>query len=88
MKGKIFLILDLTSRPVEFNVKCEPDRAIELREKFSSILPGYHMNKKHWNTIVCDTKLKKDLIYTLIDTSYDLIVSSLTKKIRENLSRK
>ncbi len=83
--GKIFLILDLLSQPVEFNVKCEPDIAIELREKYSSIVPGYHMNKTHWNTVKCDQSLKRDFIYSMIDRSYDLIVRSLSKKEREML---
>lgn len=84
--GKIFLILDLLSQPVEFNVKCKPDYAIELREKYPSVLPGYHMNKAHWNTVICDHSLKRDFIYSMINESYDLIVSSLSKKTREMLS--
>ena len=54
VKGKIFLITGLDNDPLQFNVKCDPDKAIELREEYSCVLPGYHMNKKHWNTVVLD----------------------------------
>ncbi|MEO9021894.1 MAG: MmcQ/YjbR family DNA-binding protein, partial [Ginsengibacter sp.] len=50
--GKMFLLLSLDSNPVQFNVKCDPEKAIQLREEFGSVLPGYHMSKKHWNTIL------------------------------------
>lgn len=71
--GKIFLITGFDSTPLQFNVKCDPDLAIELRELNDCVLPGYHMNKKHWNTviingIVSDTTLKK-----WIDHSYELV---------------
>ena len=52
--GKIFLLLSLDSEDLRFNVKCDPDKAIELREEFFCVLPGYHMNKKYWNTIIVD----------------------------------
>lgn len=83
--GKIFLLVSFDSNPLQFNAKCNPDRAIELREKYFSILPGYHMNKTHWNTIVCDGSVSKKLIFELVDHSYDLIVTSLPKKIREQI---
>lgn len=80
--NKIFLLLSLDSNPVQFNAKCMPDKAIELREKYSTVLPGYHMNKQHWNTIVCDGLVPKRLIYGWIDDSYALIVAGLPKKTR------
>jgi predicted DNA-binding protein (MmcQ/YjbR family) len=80
--NKIFLLLSLDSNPIRFNAKCEPNKAIELREKFSGVLPGYHMNKKHWNTIVCDGLLPRKVIFELIDDSYNLIFDSLPKKIK------
>lgn len=83
--GKIFLLMGIGANPIRFNVKCDPAKAIELRENYSSILPGYHMNKAHWNTIVCDSRLSKKLIFEQIDSSYALIVSSLPKKTREQL---
>lgn len=80
--GKIFLLLSLDSTPLSFNLKSAPDKAIELREKFPAVLPGYHMNKKHWNTIIDDGSVSKILIFSWIDDSYSLVVSSLTKKVR------
>lgn len=83
--GKIFLLLSLDSAVVQFNAKCVPDRAIELREKFSTILPGYHMNKQHWNTIICDGSIPKTLINNMIEDSYQLILTSLPKRLRAEL---
>lgn len=83
--GKVFILLSLTASPIQFNAKCEPDRAVELREKYSAIQPGYHMNKAHWNTIVCDGSLPKKLILSLIDDSYALVAGSLPKKLRDAL---
>ena len=70
---KIFLLVSLSSVPLQFNVKCDPDRAIELREEYSCILPGYHMNKKHWNTIIIDRSLSKIQLKNFIEDSYRLI---------------
>lgn len=83
--GKIFLLISLESTPLQFNAKCDPDKAIELREKYSCVLPGYHMNKMHWNTIICDGSAPKKLIFEWVDHSYDLIVNSLPKKIRTEI---
>ncbi len=71
---KIFLLLALDERPLRFNVKCDPAMAMELRETYPQhILPGFHMNKKHWNTIVSDGYLKQELLLEMIDNSYDLV---------------
>lgn len=80
-------IFALTSLEGEFkiNLKCEPERAIELREEYSSVIPGFHMNKKHWNTVLMDTDISDAKIKEWIDMSYDLIVSSLPKKLKNNL---
>lgn len=73
VNNKIFLLLSLDEVPVRFNVKCDPDKAIELREEFpDNVLPGYHMNKKHWNTIV-PQGLKRALIHEMITDSYNLV---------------
>lgn len=70
------------------NLKCDPEYAIELREKFDgSIRPGYHMNKKQWNSVDTDGSVPDQLIRDLIDHSYDLIVAKLPKKLKEELSR-
>lgn len=86
---KVFKIFALTSTDKEFtiNLKCNPERAIALREQYPDyIIPGYHMNKKHWNTIYVEGGVPEKLIYELIDHSYDLIVASLTKKQKDELA--
>jgi predicted DNA-binding protein (MmcQ/YjbR family) len=83
--GKLFLLTGIDAQPVQFNVKCDPEKAIELREKFSCVLPGYHMNKRHWNTIICDGSANRKQIQEWIDDSYHLVVSSLTKKLKIEL---
>jgi predicted DNA-binding protein (MmcQ/YjbR family) len=80
--GKMFLLLSLDSTPIQFNAKCEPAKAIELRGKYSCVLPGYHMNKAHWNTIICDGTVPKKIILEWVDHSYDLIVAALPKKLK------
>ena len=80
VKNKIFLLVSLDSNPLQFNAKSKPDKAIELREEYSYIIPGYHMNKKHWNTVILDGSLSTKLIKELIDDSYNLIVQSLSAK--------
>jgi predicted DNA-binding protein (MmcQ/YjbR family) len=82
--GKMFLLTSL-SDPGSFNVKCDPEKAIELREKYDCVLPGYHMNKKMWNTIVIDGTVSKSLLKEWIDDSYRLVVEKLPKKLRENI---
>ena len=72
--NKIFVLITLTTTPLQFNVKCDPDKAIELREEFpENVLPGYHMNKKHWNTIIAIGRLSGKLIFEMIDHSYSLV---------------
>ena len=88
--GKIFALTSLdtpegTNEGCRVNLKCNPDYAIELREKFEDIQPGFHMNKKHWNTVYCENGLDSALIKSLIDHSYDLIVQSMTKAQRDLL---
>jgi len=77
---KIFLLTGLNSAPLQFNVKCDPAKAIELREAYpDNILPGYHMNKKHWNTIIVDSGLPKKLLKEMIDDSYALVAKGKKK---------
>lgn len=83
--GKIFLLLSLDTVPTQFNAKCDPERAIELRESHSAIRPGYHMNKRHWNTIVLDGTLPSALVRDMIDASFALVAGSLSKKQRAAL---
>ena len=81
--GKMFALLSLEAPDFRVNLKCDPERAIELREHYATnIIPGFHMNKKHWNTVIMDSCLKLELFKELTDHSYDLVVKSLTKKVR------
>jgi predicted DNA-binding protein (MmcQ/YjbR family) len=74
VNDKIFFLASLESSPLQFNVKCNPDKAIELREEYPElVLPGYHMNKKHWNTIIVDGRLSATQLKGMIDHSYDLV---------------
>ena len=84
VKGKAFLLTSLTSA-LKINLKCDPERALELREKYIEITPGYHMNKKHWNTIDCNGSLSDKEIFNFIDHSYNLVVLKLPKKIQREL---
>lgn len=83
--GKIFLLVNLNSSPLRFSAKCMPDKAIELRANYSTVLPGYHLNKQHWNTIISDGSLPKKLMQGWIDDSYDLVRNSLPKKTKLEL---
>jgi predicted DNA-binding protein (MmcQ/YjbR family) len=82
--GKMFLFTSLEGE-LFINVKCDPEKAIEFRELYSSVVPGYHMNKKHWNTVLIDGTLSDMLIFSFIDHSYDLIRSSLPKNQQNEL---
>ncbi|WP_435625861.1 MmcQ/YjbR family DNA-binding protein [Flagellimonas sp.] len=83
--GKMFALVPLERVPSQGNLKCDPDRALELREEYDGlIIPGYHMSKKHWNTLLLDS-LPPGLIVELINHSYDLVVSKLPKAIREQM---
>ncbi len=84
-KGKIFCFLPLDADPPSTGLKCDPERAIELREMHHQIIPGFHLNKKHWNTVFIDDGLTNKMIKELIDHSYDLVYKSLTAKIRKEL---
>lgn len=84
--GKAFLLTGLDAPVCSFNVKCDPERAVALREAYSCIRPGYHMNKRHWNTIECDGSLSDDFLRELIDHSYELVVAGLPLKIRKQLT--
>jgi predicted DNA-binding protein (MmcQ/YjbR family) len=68
------------------NLKCNPERAVELRETARGIIPGYHMNKKHWNTVFTDESVDDSLFLELVDHSYDLVVEGMTKKMKKELA--
>jgi predicted DNA-binding protein (MmcQ/YjbR family) len=73
VQNKMFLLLSLEDHPQTMNVKCDPVRAIELRERYEAVRPGYHMNKKHWNTVVLDGSIPPKEIREMIDHSFDLV---------------
>jgi predicted DNA-binding protein (MmcQ/YjbR family) len=81
---KAFLLTGM-GHPLQFNVKCDPEKAIELRDKFDCVQPGYHMNKKLWNTITIDGSVSKKQLCEWIDHSYDQVVAKLTKVKQKEL---
>ena len=80
---KIFALAALAAYPLRLNLKCDPEKAIDLRERFESVSPGYHSNKKHWNTIEVNGEIPKEALHELIDHSYNLVIAKLKKKVRE-----
>ncbi|ARA92015.1 MmcQ-like protein [Rhodothermaceae bacterium RA] len=85
--GKMFALTNLTWLPPGVNLKCDPARAVELRERYDAVRPGYHMNKTHWNTVMLDGSLPPELVRALIDHSYELVVRGLRRADREALGR-
>lgn len=83
--GKMFAATSIRDLEFSINLKCDPERAIDLRAAYPQILPGYHMNKRHWNTVMAEDGLSEKLIKELIDHSYDLVVGGLTVKLRKEL---
>lgn len=85
VEGKMFALAALDEVPSAVNLKCDPDLALELRDRYAQVRPGYHMNKKHWNTIELDGVIPEEEIRRMVDHSYDLVVQSLPKLRREKL---
>lgn len=83
--GRIFILASLDSIPLQFNLKCDPEKAIELREEYEAVQPGYHMNKKHWNTVIIDGSISNGKIFEWIDHSYNLVAAGLKKSDKEKL---
>jgi len=83
--GKMFALSRLEREPLEVSVKCEPDLAVALRDSYAAIRPGYHLNKRHWNTITLDGSLPDDFVRDLIEDSYDLVVGALPKRVQKEL---
>ena len=83
--GKMFALSALDRTPLEVSVKCEPELALQLRETYAAIRPGYHLNKRHWNTVTLDGSLPDKLVRDLVEDSYDLVVSALPKRTRKEL---
>jgi predicted DNA-binding protein (MmcQ/YjbR family) len=85
--GKMFALTDLVDLPFTINLKCDPEKAIELREKYDAVQPGYHMNKKHWNTVTIDNSIPENELLEMVDHSYNLVVEGLKKSDREKLKK-
>ena len=86
--GKMFALLGEDSRPWTINLKCHPDEALALRAAYHAIAPGYHQDKRHWNTLTLDGSLPDSLVRELIDQSYDLVFRGLSRNNKEILQRK
>ena len=84
--GKMFALLALDEIPPAANLKCDPDRALELRDRYEEVTPGYHMSKKHWNTVQLVGRIPDAEIRQMIDQSYELVVQGLPRAQRERLS--
>jgi predicted DNA-binding protein (MmcQ/YjbR family) len=84
--GKIFALVPLTEEPGSINVKCDPAHALELRAAYPGIRPGYHQNKRHWNTVDLDGSVEDDVVRALIADSYDLVLAGLPRAIRAELA--
>ncbi len=83
--GKMFALYTPDDVPVPINLKCDPDRALELRDQHEAIEPGYHMNKRHWNTVQLDGSLSDEFVMELIDHSFDLVLSGHTKAVQQRI---
>ncbi|MBK8807737.1 MAG: MmcQ/YjbR family DNA-binding protein [Bacteroidales bacterium] len=84
--GKMFALLSLDGSN-EINLKCNPEKAIEYREKYDFVKPGYHMNKRHWNSVCFDTTIPDSLLSDMINHSYQLVYEGLTRVVKESLGK-
>ena len=85
VNGKMFLLLMVDERPLSMNLKCDPELAVELRERYESVRPGYHMNKTHWNTVSLDGSIPPAEVRKMIDHSYELVVRGIGKAAAKKL---
>lgn len=87
LSGKIYLLTNIKTTPLKINLKCDPENALYLREHYKGkILPGHHMNKKHWNTVIIDGSIPENEIYKMIDESYSLVYKGLNRKQQEQIN--
>ena len=84
--GKMFLLMNINQVEISVNLKCEPELAVEWREKYESVQPGYHMNKKMWNTVNYIGEFSTKEFYKMIDHSYDEVIKGMTKKVQKELN--
>jgi predicted DNA-binding protein (MmcQ/YjbR family) len=85
VRGKIFAIARLDAEPVDISLKCEPELAQQLRVDWEAITPGYHLDKRHWNTVVMNGSVPEQLVRDMVEDSYDLVVSALPKRVQKEL---
>jgi predicted DNA-binding protein (MmcQ/YjbR family) len=85
LRGKMFALMSSTNQPGRINLKCDPPLARDLRDRYPAVVPGYHMNKEHWNTVILDGSLPDEMVRGMIDHSYDLILDSLPKKQQQEI---
>jgi len=85
VNGKMFLLLMVDERPLSMNLKCDPELAVDLRERYESVRPGYHMNKTHWNTVSLDGSIPPAEVRKMIDHSYELVVRGVGKAAAKKL---
>ena len=83
VEGKMFAIIPLNTVDTSISLKCDPELAISLREQYEAVVPGYHLSKKHWNTVYIDGRLTNNLIHEWINHSYNLVIAGLPSKIRQ-----
>jgi predicted DNA-binding protein (MmcQ/YjbR family) len=86
VQGKMFALIPLDKAETQISLKCDPEKAIALREEFNAIVPAWHFNKKHWNTVLIQPQISHVFLCELITHSYELVVSRLPKKLREELN--
>jgi predicted DNA-binding protein (MmcQ/YjbR family) len=84
--GKMFALSRLDEAQLRVSLKCEPELAEQLRASYAAVIPGYHLNKRHWNTVMIDGSLPDELVRDMVEDSYDLVVSQLPKERRRALS--
>jgi predicted DNA-binding protein (MmcQ/YjbR family) len=85
VNGKIFLLARLDTHPLSINLKCDPELAVDLRERYEAVRPGYHQDKKHWNTVMLDGSIPPQELRRMIDHSYEEVVKGLKKSERDKL---
>lgn len=85
--GKMFALVSWGEDPLRINLKCDPDLALALRAEYAAVIPGYHMNKKHWNSVILNGSIPEALLIEMIDNSYALVVKGLKKADREKLAQ-
>jgi len=87
VQDKMFALIPLDNPETQISLKCDPERAIALREEYSAIVPAWHFNKKHWNTVIIDHSISQEFLCELIRHSYDLVVAKLPKNLKEELEK-